>query len=205
MRFVNWFVLLVVVLGPIVVALASPLQDSREFIYVVGGIAGVVALSLLLVQPLLAMGYLSGVNAARQRRWHANSGTLLVAAIALHIGALYITSPDDIADALLLRSATSFSIYGVIGLTGVALLATLVLARHRIGISYNRWKTLHVVIAIIVVIASVVHTLWIQGAMGLVSKWVLCATVLIATGFAVYRLNKPQAVFSRSRKRGWRI
>ena len=189
--------LLLVVVGPIVVAAVSPLLKSRELIYVIGGLSGVIALSLLLVQPLLAIGYLTGVSLGRQRRWHLCSGTLLVVSIALHIGALYVTSPDDMTDALFLRSATPFSIYGVIALWGVLLIALLVAFRSKIKIPIKKWKTLHAVIAAIVVVASIIHALWIQGAMGTVSKWVLCGTIVLATGYAVVHLETLQAIFRK--------
>ena len=108
---------------------------------------------------------------------------------ALHIGALDITSPDDMTDALLLRSATPFSVYGVIGLWGVVLIAILVAFRNRIKIPIKQWKTIHAIVA-----ASVIHALWIQGAMGIVSKWVLCGTIVFATGYAVVQLETLQAI-----------
>lgn len=191
--------LFLVAIGPIVVAAFSPLLKSRELIYVVGGLSGVVALSLLLVQPLLALGYLANVSLVRQRQWHLWSGALLVVTIALHIGALYVTSPDDMTDALLLRSATPFSVYGVIALWGVLLIAMLVAFRNKIKIPIKRWKTVHVFIAAIVVVASIIHTLWIQGAMGTVSKWVLCGTIVFATGYAVHQLDTLQAIFRKRR------
>jgi predicted ferric reductase len=197
--FLSWAVLLLLIVGPIVVAAFSPLLKSRELIYVIGGLSGVVALSLLLVQPLLAIGYLTSVSLIKQRRWHQWSGTLLVVSIALHIAALYITSPDDITDALLLRSATPFSVYGVIALWGVLLIAMLVAFRSKIKIPIKRWKTIHAIIAAISVVASIIHALWIQGAMGAVSKWVLCGTIVFATGYAVHQLDTLQAIFRKRR------
>lgn len=195
--YLSWALLFFVVVGPVIVAASSPLQNSREIIYVVGGLAGVVALSLLLVQPLLAIGYLKGVNPIKQRRWHKASGTLLIMSVGLHIGALYMTSPDDMTDALLLRSATPFSVYGVIALWAVVLIGVLVAFRRRLKISVDRWRSVHVVITAIVVITSIVHALWVLGTMGTVSKWVLCVTILIATGYAVLQTNTVQTLFKK--------
>jgi predicted ferric reductase len=100
-------------------------------------------------------------------------------------------------DALLLRSATPFSIYGVIALWGVLLIALLVAFRSKIKIPIKKWKTLHAVIAAIVVVASIIHALWIQGAMGTMSKWVLCGTIVFATGYAVVHLETLQAIFRK--------
>ena len=80
---------------PIAAAAASPLLAWRAPIYIVAGFAGVVGLALLLVQPLLIGGYLPGPSAYRARRLHRWIGGLLVAAVVIHVGALWITSPQD--------------------------------------------------------------------------------------------------------------
>jgi len=56
------------------------------------GFAGIVGLALLLIQPLLIGGYLPGPSPSRARRLHPWFGGLLVAAVVLHVGALWITS-----------------------------------------------------------------------------------------------------------------
>ena len=116
--------------------------------------------------------------------------------LIVDIVALYLTSPADIADALLLRSATPFSIYGVVGFGGVLLIAALVLFRSKIPTGH--WKTIHVIIALIVVLASVIHALWIQGTMGLVSMWLLCGVILLCTMYAVIKLKIPQVFIKKN-------
>lgn len=190
---VNWALIIFLVGVPVLVAVFSPLLDSREAIYRVGGLAGVAALALLLIQPLLAIGYFKTISRIRQRRMHLWTGALLVLAVFMHIYALYLTSPDDMMDALFLRSATPFSIYGFIGMMGIVLITILVTLRKKINIPFKWWKVLHATVGVLVVLASVVHALWIQGTMGTVSKWMLCGTILIATGFAVFKLEVLQA------------
>lgn len=60
-----------VVTGSIVVSFAaaatSPLLAWRGPVYVVAGFAGVLSLALVLLQPLLAAGYLSGLSIGRGR------------------------------------------------------------------------------------------------------------------------------------------
>src|SRR6185436_19721172 len=95
---VIWAALAVAICVPIAAAATSPLLEWRDAIYIVAGFAGIIALGLLLVQPLLVGGYLPGPSAYRARRVHRWVGGLLVAAVAIHVGALWITSPQDVID-----------------------------------------------------------------------------------------------------------
>ena len=115
---------------PVVVAASSPYLASRNLPYIVGGFAGIVCLSLFFLQPLLAAGYLPGrglpdgagtAGSAPQSSWRGRS----------HVGGLYLASPPDTIDALLLVSPTPFSVYGVTAMWGVV--ATAVLVRSAAG------------------------------------------------------------------------
>lgn len=184
-----WVALACLILAPIVFAAASPLQSYRSTVYIIAGLAGVAALALLLMQPLLAAGYLPGMTVMRERRLHRLIGSGIVLAVGLHIGGLYLTSPPDTMDALLLVSPTPFSVYGVIGMWGIALTALLVLLRTRAGIRYGTWRLIHNGLAAIVVGASVAHALMIDGTMKWESKLILCFCVVAATGVAVVHLR----------------
>jgi hypothetical protein len=104
-----WAALAVAICVPIAAAAASPLLEWRGPIYILAGFAGIIALGLLLVQPLLIGGYLPGPSAYRGRRAHLWVGGVLVVAMVVHVGGLWITSPPDMIDALLLTSPTPFS------------------------------------------------------------------------------------------------
>jgi predicted ferric reductase len=151
--------------------------------------AGVVALALLLVQPLLAAGLLPGPSILTARRWHRWIGATIVAAVLLHVGGLYLYSPDDISDALLLVSPTPFAVYGVIGLVGVVLTALLAAVRSRVGVRYGIWRIVHNAVSVVVVVSSVVHAVMIAGAMGFVSKAILCVLVIAAAIVALLRVH----------------
>ena len=174
-----------VVLVPILIAAASPLQASRDAMWIVGGMAGVVALALLSLQPMLIGRFLPLSNRLRERSWHRWIGAAIVASVMLHVGGLYVTSPEDITDALLLVSPTPFALYGVIGLAGVILTAGLAVLRKRLP--YRFWQIAHQVLAVIIVIGSVVHALLIEGVMGETSKLVLCIFLAIATAAAIWK------------------
>ncbi len=60
----------------------------------------------------------------------------------------------------------------------VALLAAL---RRRLGLRPRTWRIAHTLLAIVIVAATVVHALLIEGAMETVSKATLCGLVVAAT------------------------
>ena len=186
---VVWLLLAAAVLVPIGFAAASPLQASRDAVWIFGGMAGVVALALLLVQPMLAAGLLAGPTIPTARRWHRWIGATIVVAVVLHVGGLYLASPEDITDALLLVAPTPFSVYGVIGLWSVVLTALLVAFRSKLGLRYTSWRIVHNVLSVVVVVCSIVHAILIEGAMDLVSKAILCALVFAATAMALFRVH----------------
>lgn len=176
-----WAALATAILVPIAAAAMSPLLAWREPVYIAAGFAGVIAMVLLLLQPLLAGGALPGLPATRGRRWHRWVGGLLVATVVIHVGALWITSPPDVVDALLFRSPTPFSVWGVTAMWAVFAAALLAALRRRLHLRPRIWRRAHTSLAVITVIGSVVHALLIEGTMETVSKWVLCALVLAAT------------------------
>lgn len=182
-----WFAVAAAVAVPIVVATQSPLLAWREPIYIAAGFAGVFAMALLLVQPLLAVGYLPGLPARLGRRVHRVVGAALVAAVVVHVAGLWITSPPDVVDALLFTSPTPFSDWGVIAMWAVFAAALLAVLRRRLR--PRSWRIGHTAIVAVVVVASVVHAMLIQGTMGVISKTVLCALVFGATAKAIADLR----------------
>lgn len=178
---------------PVAVAAGSPWLAGRSAVYIVAGFAGIVALALLLVQPLLGGGYLPGLHPARARRWHRALGIGIVGGVLVHVAGLYLTSPQDALDALLLVSPTPFSVYGVVGLWSILLTALLVALRPRMRLRPVVWKGVHNGLAVVGVVSGVVHAAMIEGTMGAVSKGVLCALVLAVTlGVTVHlRIIRP--------------
>ena len=60
-----WAALAVAICVPIAAAAASPLLAWRGPLYILAGFAGIIALGLTLVQPLLIAGYLPELSAYR--------------------------------------------------------------------------------------------------------------------------------------------
>jgi hypothetical protein len=196
-----WAALAAALVVPATVAATSPLLAWREPVYIAAGFAGVVALGLLLVQPLLAGGYLPGLRPRAARRLHGWVGAGLLAAVVVHVAGLWATSPPDVVDALLFRSPTPFSAWGVVAMWAV--FAAALLAAFRRRLRFVLWRLCHVALAVVVVLGSVVHAMLIDGTMGVVSKAVLCALVLAAAARLVVDLRLP-ADIARLAGRGGR-
>lgn len=171
-----WAALAAAICLPVGLAATSDLLEWRGPIYILAGFAGIIALGLLLVQPLLAGGYLPGLSAYRGRRVHHWIGGAVVVAMVVHVGGLWITSPPDMIDALTFTSPTPFSPFGVIAMWAIFAVAFLAAFRRRLGL--RRWRIVHMLLAAVIVVGSVVHAVLIEGAMETVSKAVLCALVL---------------------------
>ncbi len=174
-----WAGLVVFLAVPIAAAASSPLLAWRQPVYIAAGFAGIVAMVLMPVQPLLAAGYLPGLPMPRGRRIHRVIGVILVAAVAVHVVGLWITSPPDVIDALLFRSPTPFSAWGVIAMWSLITAALLVAFRRRMRLRPRTWRICHTSLVVVVVVTTVIHAVQIEGTMETVSKLSLCALVLV--------------------------
>ncbi|MCK1757639.1 ferric reductase-like transmembrane domain-containing protein [Bradyrhizobium sp. 137] len=175
-----WVALALAICVPIAAAAGSDLLAWRGPVYILAGFAGIVALGLVLVQPLLIGGYLPGLSAYRGRRAHHWIGGALAFAVVIHVAGLWITSPPDMIDALTFSSPTPFSPFGVVAMWAIFAVAPLAVLRRRLGLRLRTWRIVHIPLAIVIVAASVAHCLLIEGTMETISKIVLCALVLAA-------------------------
>jgi hypothetical protein len=176
-----WVAISLAVCVPIAAAAASPLLAWRDPVYILAGFAGIVGLGIMLFQPVLIGGYLPGVPARIGRRIHRWTGAALIAAVVIHVGGLWITSPPDMIDALLFVSPTPFSPFGVIAMWAIFAVALLAAFRRKLGLRPRTWFSAHRLLAIVIVVGSVVHGLLVEGTMETVSKVALCALVVAAT------------------------
>jgi len=176
-----WVALALAIGVPIAKAAGSEQLAWRGPVYILAGFAGIVALGLVLVQPLLIGGYLPGLSAYRGRRAHHWIGGALALAVVIHVAGLWFTSPPDMIDALTFSSPTPFSPFGVTAMWAIFIVALLAALRRRLGLRLQTWRLIHVPLAIVIVAGSVVHCLLIEGTMETISKAALCALVLAAT------------------------
>jgi hypothetical protein len=176
-----WVALALAIGVPIATAAGSELIAWRGPVYILAGFAGIIALGLVLVQPLLIGGYLPGLSTYRGRRAHHWIGGALALAVVIHVAGLWITSPPDMIDALTYTSPTPFSPFGVTAMWAIFTVAVLAALRRRMGLRLRTWRIVHIPLAIVIVAASVAHCLLIEGTMETISKAALCAAVLAAT------------------------
>lgn len=174
-----WAALAAAIGLPMLLAATSPFLEYRDAIYISACFAGILALGLLAVQPLLIAGYLPGLPVMRARRVHRWIGGVLVIAILVHVAGLWITSPPDMLDALLFRSPTLFSPFGVVAMWAIFATAMLALVRRKLGL--RTWRITHVSLAVVIAGGSVIHGMLIEGTMETMSKAALCALVIAAT------------------------
>jgi predicted ferric reductase len=116
-------------------------------------------------------------------------GGLLVLAVVVHVAALWLTSPPDVVDALLLRSPTSFSGWGVVAMWALFATALLAALRERLRLRLMVWRLCHVALAVVIVVGSVVHAMLIDGTMEIVSKLALSALVVAAAAKVILDLR----------------
>lgn len=173
-----WGLLVVAVGVPMAAAAASEQLAWRGPVYIIAGFAGIAALALVLVQPLLIGGYLPGLETYRGRRAHRFIGGALVAAVVIHVIGLWITSPPDMIDALTFTSPTPFSPFGVVAMWAIFAVALLAFIRRRLGL--RTWRIAHMSLAAVIVAGSVVHAVLIEGTMETMTKVALCALVVAA-------------------------
>lgn len=194
----KWAGLAVAIAVPMAIAATSPLLAWRSPVYVASGLAGVVALALILLQPLLAGGYLPGLPARPGRRVHRWVGVALVASVAAHVAGLWLTSAPDVIDALLFESPTPFSPWGVVAMWATFTAASLAAVRRLLRLRPRTWRIAHTALAIVIVAGSVIHVLLVEGTMGTVSKLAFCVLVIAATARVVMDL-RAWALLARQR------
>jgi hypothetical protein len=176
-----WASVAAAIAAPLAAAAVSPQLEWRHPVYIAAGFAGIIALALLLVQPLLIGGYLPGLSAHSGRHLHRWIGSMLVAAVVVHVGALWITSSPDVIDALLFASPTPFSVWGVVAMWATFAAALFAALRRRLRLRPRTWGIGHTFLVLIIVLGTVVHVVLIEGTMETVSKVALCALVVAAT------------------------
>lgn len=179
-----WATLVLAISVPIIVAANSAQLAWREPVYIVAGFAGIIGLALLLLQPLLIIGVLPGIRGRKVHRW---VGAGLVVAVVVHVAALWIVSPPDVIDVLLFRSPTPFAVWGAVAMWAVFAAAALALVRGRIRLRV--WRLAHTLLTTMIVVGTIIHAWRIEGAMGTISKSLLCALILMAMVWAIGKMR----------------
>jgi hypothetical protein len=85
-----------------------------------------------------------------------------------------------VVDALLFRSPTPFSAWGVVAMWAVFAAALLATLRRRLRLRPLVWRRCQMTLAVVTVVGSVVQAPLIESTMGLASKLALCLLALVA-------------------------
>tara|TARA_R110002073_G_scaffold66575_9_gene166201 strand:+ start:739 stop:1314 length:576 start_codon:yes stop_codon:yes gene_type:complete len=188
-----WTAVFICVVVPVFAATLSPLLAWRGPVYIVAGFAGIIAMTLLLIQPLLAGGILPGLNIMQSRKIHRVLGGALVTLVLIHVVGLWVTSPPDVVDALLFSSPTPFSVWGVIGMWTIFISALAVLSRRRLRLAPMTWRRVHMGFAVVIVTSTAVHALQIVGTMEPVSKGLLSFLIMVVTATVIVGRSRAKA------------
>ena len=156
-------------------------------------------MAMLLLQPLLASGRLPGLALPVSRRIHRFLGAALVAVVIVHVAGLWVTSPPDVIDALTFASPTPFSAWGVIAMWTIFLTGLIAALRRRLRLSPRQWQWVHMALAVVIVVSTIVHALLIDGTMGTLSKAMLCALVAGGALWAMIDMKRRRSGKRRSR------
>ena len=148
---------------------------------VISTVAGTLAVSALVLQPLLVarLRPSAGPLAGRQVRGHRLLGTVILALVLLHVGALFVLEVDDTLFALSPDGPTRarMALIATIALFGVVALGA---ARGRVRLSDSTWRVLHAYLGALVIVLGVGHAVLTDGALDGAGTPVLVGLGLLA-------------------------
>ena len=175
----------VVIAVPLSLALTDRHLAGASAALVVATATGTLAASGLAIQPLLAR---------RQRiTRHQILGSILLGLVLVHVGALFVESPEDAWFALSPDGPTRarMALFATIALFGVVALGAL---RTRLPIAADTWRLLHAYLAVVVIALGIGHAVLTDGALDDAGT-----AVLLLLG-AVGLIGVPAAHVARSRR-----
>ena len=180
--FKSWAIgagLILAIAVPLALASFSPLLQWRDPIYIGSGLAGILAMGLMLAQPVLAAGYLKQFSPVTSRHVHRVVGIVLVLAVMSHVVGLWITSPPDVIDVLLFRSPTPFSVWGALAMWALFAAAIFALLRRPLKVAPRIWRRGHAALTSIAIAGTVAHVLLIEGTMEQTTKIILSILAVV--------------------------
>jgi len=186
------------VVAPLVIAAFGAARE-RGFVTELAIGAGLVALAMLLLQFISSGRHeriSGGAGIDRTMRFHQLSAWVLFALVILHPLLLVLPSSlDDLLNApgqvparLAMMAGAPFLRSGVLALVLLVVLVALAALRTRISLRYEIWRASHLVLALVVVAASLHHALAAgqYSSEGFLKAWwvLLGIGALASTGYA---------------------
>jgi len=169
---------------PVALALTDRHLADASAALVLSTTAGALAVSALVLQPLLAR---------RRIARHQILGAVAFALVLVHVGALFVEAPDDAWFALSPDGPTRarMALIASIALFGVVALGAL---RSRLPLGAGTWRVLHAYLAVVVIALGIGHAVLTDGALDDAGT-----TILIVLG-ALGLLGVPAAHSARTRR-----
>ena len=180
----------VVVAVPLLLALTDFHLEAAPVALLVSTVAGALAVSALVLQPLLAGRGRLAV--------HRVLGVVALALVLAHVGALLILAPDDALFAMSPDGPTRarMALIATIALVAVVLLGVL---RRRLPLRGATWRILHAFLATLVIALGFGHAILTDGALDGAGTAVLLGLGALALGAvaAAYVARTRRAARSR--------
>ena len=179
-----------IVAAPVALALTDRHLTGASAALLLSTTAGALAVSALVVQPLLARG-------GRITR-HKVLGSVAFALVLVHVGALFAEAPDDAWFAMSPDGPTRarMALIATVALFGVVALGVL---RDRLPLGTATWRVLHAYLAAVVLALGIGHAVLTDGALDDAGT-----AVLVCLG-AVGLLGVPAAHVARTRRARRRV
>ena len=203
---VLWLTLyLIAVLAPIALMLLPPVPTGRSFLVELSMALGFVGLTQIGLQFILIgrfkpLTYPYGMDVVL--KYHKQIAVVAMIFVFIHPVLLLIEHPARVA---LLNpfGGTWASKAGLAAVVGLVVLAVTSIWREKLGINYERWRGLHTILGILILITAQIHislaglyinTLWKQVL------WIGSSAILLSL-ITYLRLIKP----ALQKRRPWRV
>ena len=151
-----WAALAAVVALPLALALTDFHLEAAPAALVLSTAAGALAVSALVLQPLLATGGRIGA--------HRVLGAVALALVLAHVAGLFVVAPDDALFAMSPDGPTRarMALIATIALIGAVALGVL---RGRLPLAGGSWRILHAFLAVLVIALGLGHAVLTDGAL----------------------------------------
>lgn len=165
--------LVAIVALPLLLALTDFHLEAAPAALVLSTAAGALAVSALVLQPLLAAG--------GRIRAHRLLGAVALALVLAHVAGLFVLAPDDALFAMSPDGPTRARMALIATIALVAAVALGVL-RRRLPITGASWRILHAFLAVLVIALGFGHAVLTDGALDGIGTPLLLALGTIALG-----------------------
>jgi len=191
----------VVALAPLGLIFGAVKPGAPSRLVVFADALGFAALSLLALQVFASGRWALTTKSFGLRAvlsLHRQAGVAVLVLVVAHVMVLMVSDPARLAllDPL---SAPPRARAGMLALLGLLALTVSTPWRRRAGLSYQRWRAIHLGMTALVLAAAFAHLVWVDAYMSLaVVRWSVLALVLAAAAALFWtRVARPYATAVR--------